>query len=39
VVEALPVPAHSPEEIHRWLAELAQMAGSGLVAMPDSSDI
>jgi len=33
------VPAHSPEEIHRWLAELAQMAGSGLVAMPDSSDI
>jgi putative tryptophan/tyrosine transport system substrate-binding protein len=35
-MEALPVPAHSPEEIHRWLAELAQMSGSGLVAMPDS---
>jgi putative tryptophan/tyrosine transport system substrate-binding protein len=35
-VEALPVPAHSPEEIHRWLAELAQVSGSGLVAMPDS---
>jgi putative tryptophan/tyrosine transport system substrate-binding protein len=35
-VEAVPVPAHSPEEIHRWLAELAQMSGSGLVAMPDS---
>jgi putative ABC transport system substrate-binding protein len=35
-VEALPVPAHSPEEIHRGLAELAQASGSGLVAMPDS---
>jgi putative tryptophan/tyrosine transport system substrate-binding protein len=35
-VEVLPVPAHSPEEIHRWLAELAQVSGSGLVAMPDS---
>jgi putative tryptophan/tyrosine transport system substrate-binding protein len=34
-VEALPVPAHSPEEIHRGLAELAQTSG-GLVAMPDT---
>ena len=35
-VEALPVPAHSAEEIHRGLAELAQTSGSGLVAMPDT---
>jgi ABC-type uncharacterized transport system substrate-binding protein len=35
-VEALPIPAHSLEEIHDGLAELAQTSGSGLVAMPDS---
>ena len=35
-VEALPVPAHSPEEIDRGLAELARASGSGLVAMPDT---
>jgi putative tryptophan/tyrosine transport system substrate-binding protein len=35
-VEALPVPAHSPEEIHRGLTELTRASGSALVAMPDS---
>jgi putative tryptophan/tyrosine transport system substrate-binding protein len=35
-VEALPVPAHSLEEIHRGLTELARASGSALVAMPDS---
>ena len=33
-VEALPVPAHSPEEIHRGLTELTRASGSALVAMP-----
>jgi ABC-type uncharacterized transport system substrate-binding protein len=35
-VEALPMPAHSLEEIHSGLTELARASGSSLVAMPDS---
>jgi putative tryptophan/tyrosine transport system substrate-binding protein len=35
-VEALPIAAHTPDEIRGGLLELSQPPGGGLVAMPDS---